>query len=569
MLQIGTTTVTTIALAKVILYLYILATGIAIYKRAKPRVHLFLITLSVSVFYIVLAVPLKRMLFDNVGDENLILSLITQSLHGNPFRDFYYGWLPPFYPPLYFWLTGLAGRIINISSISAAKVGVTFTLILWFIAPYLMQRWYWKQELANKESIIATPWLWLSVPVLTFLMLDFGKIVTKPYEALSALLSLVLAGLLAEAMKRKEWKKYFYLFFGVLAGLLFLTFYFWWIILIPALCIMAIQSEDKKKNIFRIIVIGVCMLIIASPYILPLFSSYMQYGVENWQTRYFVIGDFASFFPWFGMSVQSVLALLGLAGLVYGWQKERFIKTAGLVLLLSYGYQAINILLYLGGIYPTQSSKGFLFLGTACLGVGAAYALVLVYSLAQKKLQPSQLKVACFIAFLIVVPLFPFGNFIDDPAIIQQVEKDLVLTDDSLAQAIQTNVSDYKTRTWLASDEPGFAPYLPLSYYIGYSPHFSHQAAQYSRRLAEVEALAQAPTAEAFMQLIAKGSPQPIDALVLYHDVAKDTYPIYLWADNYPNGGKESQIDILAELITEQYWKQVYSKDDWFIFIKR
>src|SRR3989344_9453154 len=124
MIELNATAASIITLSKAILFLYSAGTLYLIWRRAGAVWHMSLTTVAVFLFYLFLSWPLKIMWWGNTGDENFVLALLTQSLHGNLFRDFYHAWLPPYYPPLYFWMTGSVARLFTVNAVHAAKIGV-------------------------------------------------------------------------------------------------------------------------------------------------------------------------------------------------------------------------------------------------------------------------------------------------------------------------------------------------------------------------------------------------------------------------------------------------------------
>src|SRR3989338_6457537 len=64
------------------------------------------------------------------GDEAFIGAAITKAWHSIFWSYFYYTGLPPFYPPLYFWITGALGHLFGLPPIVAMNAGVAVSLFL-------------------------------------------------------------------------------------------------------------------------------------------------------------------------------------------------------------------------------------------------------------------------------------------------------------------------------------------------------------------------------------------------------------------------------------------------------
>jgi len=564
-------TLNIVALGKAILFAFFILFLIILYTKNKPIYYLVLFTGSIFIFYLILSYPLQRMWWGNNGDEAFVFAYLAKVIHSGIWHDFYYAWLPNFYPPLYFWLTGLFSRLFTFSGIVAAKIGVLGTIILWFIGSYWWQKIYWSRVKGEgvDERIFRKNWFWLLTPITFFLLLDFDAIILKPYEAVSALFGVILIGMVGESLDLKKWQAKHYLFLGLSAGLIFLTFYFWWFILIPVLIYLALRSKNKTTNLSRVLWLGVIIFIIASPYLIPLLWSYIRYGSENWQAVFFTPKYLVTFLPWSALSWKAIILILGLFGLIF-YRRHKFILANLAVLAVSYLYYFLNLIYFTLGQKPFQPIKPFLFLGTASLALGAVYVLIQIYDRYLSKLKISFQRSFIIVIVIIAIPFLPFGNFIQEDIVLYQIEADLKTPPiKGLADWIAKNLPDYQKKTWLTSGTPDLNAYLPLSYYLAYNPHFSHQASNYSERMQEIELMVQASSAQEFCDIIQGGSPEKIDGLILYHNPNTDYYPLFFWADNYPNGGKELELRLPAALIVEKYWDKVYDENNWVIFLKK
>lgn len=577
LIDVSQPTLNVLAGSKVILFAYTFLSIFFIYKKKQPWFFMLLTTVVFVSFYIVFSWPLKTMWWGNVGDEMFVLGFLGKVLLGNPWYDFYYGWLPQFYPPLYFWVTGILSKPFANNAIVAAKIGITGSMVLWFMGSYFWQKYFWNKvgKKSEDQSIESSAWFWWLMPVLYFVMLDFDTIMLKPYEAISALFGVILVGIIARAFEEKEWLYKHYLFVGVSGGLLFLIYYFWWIMLIPAILIMAIRSRYKLLNIKRTVLFGLIIFLISSIFIVPLFLSYFKYGLENGQAIYFIPQDFFTHVPWKNLSLQSIMYLFGLGGLLL-FARKHFVKAALITLIVIFFYQFFNYIYFLLGSKPMQSSKGFYFLGTAACAVGLSYLVIHIYKKYISQWQPKYSIGIVLFGFILLVSRMPFVYFVDDPVALMQIERDLQPPIDTiqLAEAIKTNVPDHADRTWLSSGSMELGAYLPMSYYIAHNLHFSHHASNYSKRMLEVEKLSKATDAEEFITIIDEGQPRKIDSLLLYNRIETDEngldyYPLWFWHDNFPNGGKDVEVRIPKNLISDKYWQEVCSLDNWIIFIRK
>jgi hypothetical protein len=564
--ELSIVTINILAWSRVVLFLFFVVGIWLIYrKKQQPAAWLFLFGLAIAVFYFAMSWPLKKMFWGDSGDEVYIFSFLTRAMSAHPFGDYFYAHLPAFYPPLYFWVTGLIARFFVHSGIGAAKIGALGVFLLWFFEVYYLQKFYWSRK-ANKEPIISSPWFWLALPVAAWLVNDFNDLLLKPYEAITAIFLVIWLGLLVNelATNRWTWKKY--LFFGLSGGLLFLTYYFWWFMAIFALAAWIILQKKKILNLKRTLLVGLIILVVSLPYTCPLLLTYLRQGMEDWQANYFYFAHFKFFAPITILSFQGLLFILGLAGLII-YRRNKFVRINLFLFLSCYLYQILNVLIFLHSGQSFQAQKAFPLLANASLSVGLAYLLVdngLKFS-GQKYFRELSVLVLLFVAINL-----PFGAFIEDQVVLGALNKDLDYPSaHALAQKIEKAVPDYEQRIWLSSGAPEINAYLPLSYYLNYNPHFSHPAVHWSVRFAKIKELTKAKSPEDFQQKFSMLGQDKPNALLFYYDKASSTYPILFWQDNFPNAGKEEELKLDPKLISDKYWRKVFDNGEWKIFLAR
>ncbi len=573
---ISLNTLSILALSKLLLAIFVGLFILGFWRIYRPIYFLSIFGGLIVLFYIVLAKDLQRMWWGTVGDELLVAGYLGHVMFGEASRDFYYGWLPNFYPPLYFWVTGFVAKFLVNSGIAAAKIGILGTFIIWFWGTYYWQKLFWAKIFKgdkNNWSLLSNNWFFALLPIFLFLISDFDALLLKPYEALAALLCIIWLIFWSVMSTEVKWTKLQYLFLGISSGLLFLLFYFWWFILLALIFVLALSARDKKNQLKRFFINGVLMALVSAIFWWPLLISFIRYGLENWQAKFFIFSDLFTFNPWSALSWRAILLLLGLVALVYFYKKNIAIKSVAGVLIFSYLYQLLSVLLFLIGYHPVQAYKPFMFLGGAALAVGLTIMSLHLFSVIKEKYQ-KQSNIILLIFLVLIFSQVPLIRWLDDPVVIRQIENDLQVDNRSqkLVEVIKQYVPDYQSRIWLTSGTANLNPYLPLSYYIAFSPHFSHQAAQYSQRLSEIKAMSQAQSAVEFMNIVNQGKTPQIDTLLFYDDQidnAEGDFTLFFWADRYPNGGQDLLIKIPKKLISEQNWEQVYSKDNWRIFIKK
>ncbi|MFH0873748.1 MAG: arabinofuranosyltransferase [Candidatus Komeilibacteria bacterium] len=555
-------TIQIIAWSKVLLFLAVIVALLIVRFKNKPWAWSLFASITVTASYLIISWPLQKMWWGNNGDEIFIISFFTQALKSNPFQDYYYLGLPAFYPPLYFQVIGLVSRLWAANAISAAKFGTALTFFLWFSGTYLGLRLCRGKQSEKSSSETLTPWLWFTIPLLFFFLVDFNDLILKPYETFPALLSVFWLGLLWLSLNKNRWSIKEYLFFGISGGILFLTYYFWWLILVPALIGLALTHSQRLIKFLRIIIVGFITFIISGIYLVPLFLSYKS-GMENWQALFFVPQDFSTFLPFVNLSIKTPLLIAGLLGLII-YCRRPFVRANLAILITCYLYQIVSLVLFLAGGHPFQAAKPFLFLGTATLTVGCAYSLSGLWNHYVTPLTSGRRQIISLALIVLSLPFWPMTTFIDDVVVRNQIEKDLKAPSAYyLASHIQQAVPDYQNKIWLSSGIPEINAYLPLHYFIAHNPHFSHPAAKYSEREKVLKELVSA-TAANFTALVRASG---INALLLYKTANSDSYPLFLWADNYPNGGLERELQISKVLIDSLHWRTVYEDSEWQVII--
>ena len=543
MQNIAIQTLQSISLTKILMILTLVLLWVI--RKNKDDKWYFLTSASIILLYTIIAYPLKNFFWGGAGDELFVGAGLQKSLSLDFFKDFYYSGLPPFYPPLYFWVVGGLSSLMTASAITAGKIGVVITLGLWFFIPWVVYK------KSNQEH----PYL-LLLPLISLTVIPFQDIITKPYEAISAL-GIVLWFAFLIKNKELNWKKI--LFFGISGGLLFITYYFWWFVILLAWIIYTILNSEInfKEKIKQWFGVGIIMIATVSIYLIPLLNSYLKFGLENWQGRHLVPFDFTTFNP-FNTVVLSLVTLLAIYSLVK-FNTNKIVKACLFIILASVGYQFFNHLAFVFGLSPMQMLKPFHFLVTITLSLLAGFGIHELYHKFEDKYN---LK---FIGLIIFFLLSPFVIFLDNPNIQARLSESLKPNQGyELAQVVKA-IPNLNEKIFLSSGTPSLNLFIPMNYFIAHNAHFSHHASLYSKREEVVKNLSEATSANEFLMIL---NSTDINSMILFLDEKNQTFPINLYIDNWPNGGKEIQYNIKKEYIDELNWSQIYNKDNWVIITK-
>jgi len=253
------------------------------------------------------------------GDEVTIAAMYNTFAHVSFFSDFSYHNLPPFYPPLFFWIFALPGRLLDWNGVQMAKIASAVSMAVFPILVYGVQKWYQKMTPDHdSKKFLPSNIAFFLAPLFVLVFIDWDAFILKPYEVISAFLAVLWTVYLGMDLyfKRLTWKRL--AVYGVCGGILFLTYYLWLVFGAVALALFGlfIQKQNQVYYYSRIFFVGVIMLAVASPYIIPLAISYSEHGSQNFQIAYFVFQNakfqaaMFEFFSWRGFLMLGGLVTL-------------------------------------------------------------------------------------------------------------------------------------------------------------------------------------------------------------------------------------------------------------------
>lgn len=562
---------------KFCLILFLLFGVIAIFKKWKPIIFLCVTSILAAVAYAIFINDLGLMFWGLAGDEITIAAMYETFAHGSLFSDFAYAHLPPFYPPLFFWIFALIGKFMDWNGVQIAKFASFISIALFPLIIYYIQAWYWKpfgftQGQGDKRDIIASnKIMWMLAPLIVWVFVDPDAMILKPYEVITASLSILWIVFLLRDLKNKNysWKRL--LCYGITGGLLFMMYYLWLVIGAIAIALSGLFVAKKDQLWFyeKLILTAILVLIVASPYLIPLILSYQKYGAENWQFILMYaksIAYHAQMFEYF--SWRGILMLLGFVSLLFFWKKT-FIRSLLFIFIASYVWQAMGFATIFFFETPIQESKGFYFINRTVLAFALSYGIVWIWNyLDRKNLQFNWRQSIAVIGLVFLSTQMIFGFFADDPvAQIRRVEsrgprKTIV----ELIGFLQKDEKQDKRILTLHAGISELHAFLPMNAFIYFNQHNSHPASNFSARKAYVDWLATASSPEEFYILASDTWFGSIDRLVLFKKPESDFYPVYFHLDNFPNGAKDEQVHIKKNLIARPYFELVFENDEFVVW---
>jgi hypothetical protein len=558
-LMLSEKTVFLIAFAKLFFYL---AAAVGLYLGIKWNKAIFLVLLTSVMsggWYFIASFGAKQTWWGLQGDEIFVTAALQKISSGLFFADFFHSNLTPFYPPLYFWVMGAIGYLFSLSGVALAHLGVVLTLLISPVVVYFWHRNFWK-----RHGQVGNEWQSAIVALSIFIVLDWTAIILKPYEFLSAvLISLWAVFLLLDAYyKQLNLKRI--LWYGIIGGLLFMLFYFWFLVIALAFAVFALITKGQLRHAyFSFVGVGLVSLIVALPYIGPLVASYLQYGVENWQHGFFITEYLDWYAPFLKFNVFGLWALFGLVAAVVWWERI-YVKALASILLAAFLWQAINMVTIVLWQSPFLPVKPFLFLGSVVLSFLASYGLAEV--LMNKKVSSHYIKIF-IIGWLVYCTQLLGGVFIDNIVIRNQLENMRKPLAPEIQQVVDRlkSVKNISEMTILSSGIPQISAFVPLDYYVSYNVHFAHPASNFSARQSFVRQLSYSTDSSEFYQKLKSAPYGKIDALLLYK--TDNGFPLFFMMDNYPNGIREEVVNFDQSLIDEAYFDTVF-EDKYFVMYK-
>ncbi len=532
----------------------------------------------------IILLPAHTLLWGNQGDEAFQIAFMEKVISGHPFTDFFYAHLSPFYPPLYFWIFGTIGRLFNWDGIVAAQWGTILTYAFLPLAALVFAklcRWTTQEQ----RTV-----LFLSIA--TLFCIPAEALLLKPYEAAAALLSVLWIVAFTKVLREPSWRLRIIL--GVTGGVIFLTYYFWFVLLIPAMVgLIVFRHAGHRSGIHRnqendgsrveprmtqdalsFITIGIIVTTMAMPFLIPYIIDFARFGHENYQATYFFPTDADLYAPWLSLSLAGLLALGSLVTYIAKrtWSDAQI---ASLALLGSiFAWHGVQLIVLAFGGKPIMLSKPFLFLGSIALFLPAVEYMNEKIDKQLGALGPSYrqglLPRILIATILMISPLLPNGLFLDDPKIQTQLEQNLLpQTSAFVAENIRIFVPDYADRTWLVSGLQDLNGTLPFTHYLAWNPHFSNPAAHWGSRLEELQRISHlssaAETTQAFDDL-------GINALLFYRATDEQEnpyYPFFYEEDAWPNGTESRELRFDEKLISLEDWQVAHEDNEWRVLLRK
>lgn len=405
-------------------------------------------------------------------DNEFMQAMITKYANYWTLTDFAYKDLPAFYPPLYFYVVG---KISWLLGIEPYKMERYLNILIPFLVTPLIY-FAWRKIVKSTAAML--------IAVITPMAFMYSMFF-KTYEYLSLVFLLpwwfTFVDRLEDKPFPKEPKEYrkFVLLGSFLGALLFLTFYYWFFLLIIYTAIRITWKLIETRSLMQVwqqfrhwFFVAGTMFVMVLIYLGPLVLSILKYGFKPYQNRYFtkeMLNIFAPNLDHIMENPYHVIYLIGFIAVILLSRHHRLVQKLVLLVIACYIWQffgEITVALK-KPILHFKMEWMLQFLLVISFGFGIAYWV--------KKLLPYKEKIIyAILAFAFVVlgqdtltvheNAFKYG-FKKIPKELRAVEK-----------------VDYHDKVFLTSRRDLYKIY-PVFYFVVPEPTFTHHASQRDDRV--------------------------------------------------------------------------------------
>lgn len=403
----------------------------------------------------------------------MILKFKTFALPG----DFYYKGLPPFYPPVLYWLLSLIARVFSLNAFTMMKLG---TELLYLCSPIILFL-LWRKLVTPIQAAIVT--------LFSIVFVSFGKAapLVAPHAFLANSIFIPWWFYYIERVGDPRTTRTYYLTGSVIGALLFMTYYFPFFI--GGLLLVLRLMFDRKNKVLvanradftwrSALTILALSAVFSSIFWGPLLWSFVTVGYHSAQQEWHHLDSpgIGFLFLQFGLA-----GLTYLAALLFAVRRRR-IPLYRAFLLLTGAVFAFHLLGSILGVLdrPVNLIKAGEFIaltGGPLIGLTAAFFIRNVRWQLPRTLVAPTLILAVFIAMLHQV-----NGYAKQP-MVRTARTTGVPTFGLDKQEMIARTGS----VFLTNAEKLFTFY-PVYAFIAINQHYSHPAAQYEQRLDLLDAL--------------------------------------------------------------------------------
>jgi len=452
------------------------------------------------------------------GDQQFRIAMILKFMSFAWPTDFYYKGLPPFYPPLYFYLLSLYARLFSLEAYQMLKTG---TFFIYLFGPGLLY-YFWTKLVSRFQAFCITLATFIIQPVVIFAV---------PHEFLAGVFFFPWWLYFVEQIKVRRRGRLFALIGGLIGAAIFMTYYYAFFlggILLVIRTVLAFrkngQSRAKLLHCKRMWSMIAAVALFSAPYWVPLLLSMLAEGYSAGQNRWFRIGYAGLDFPFLEFSLAGVLTF---GGLVYALRRYHTSLNRGLLMLVGTVPLFLVIGYVLGNLgMPVLYVKAFEFLKCqAGVFIGMAAAAVLYLGKGRKRMRYAT---GIGVSVLMLVFLGDFSALTHERMfeIARKARPDARFADSQLQ--VETH-----GKVFLTSVFP-LPVFLPSYMVIAPGEHYSHPAGRFHDRMDFLELLQSVDDSYIFWAALRHNIYDQVDYVM--PKVNGEHFEIPVNVSNYPNG---------------------------------
>ncbi|PIZ95358.1 MAG: hypothetical protein COX81_00965 [Candidatus Magasanikbacteria bacterium CG_4_10_14_0_2_um_filter_37_12] len=549
-------------------FLFFLVVSLFFIRKKVPLWSFLLFFGVVSSASYLLLVNNHMLLFWGLqGDEITVAAMYNTFAHVGLWSDFAFHNLPAFYPPGYFWLFAILGNWFGWNGIQIAKVATAtfflfFPIVIYFFCKILEE----KKKIVDNLTYLVFIFL---APLIIMSTLGIDLLIGKPYEIVSAVLTIfwTIALYVHILTKKLSWKEV--LSFGIIAGVIFMLYYLW---LVFAGMVFIIQMFFLKRTkifpyLLDLIKVALVGIIVALPFILPLVLTYINVGMESWQTAFYIPANSKLWLPitQFGSSANIIL-FVGFISILW-YSRETIPRLLLSFLGAAFLWWGLGLFLLLFFSTPFQEFRGFYVLSPVVVSIGAAYGISRFWQFFKEKRDIHGQQVLMFVGVLLLGAHAIFGFFVDDPIVQQNaiISKTLPENVFTLVEVLKT-LPEADSLVTLHS-VPQILAFFPINHYLYFNQNNTHPAAIFSVRFATISALELATSSKEAYNIVTSAPYGPIDQFIFYKQ--DGLYTLYFHLDKPIQGIEERKISFSQELFSATYFEKVYDSGHYTILRRK
>lgn len=403
------------------------------------------------------------------GDQTFRQAMILKFMTVGWFGDFFYNGLPMFYPPVFYGLVSLWGRLFSVEAFELLKTG---SLLIYLVFPYILY-YAWSRLVSPRRAFFIT--------VSCLLICAFARATpfTSPPAFLGNLLFVPWWLFYIEQVKRPvaNWK--YYVGGGLIGSVIFATYPYCFFIggllwVLKSICwtrrkaSAACSAERGPLRGWSVLVLSA---VASSWYWGPALLSVIQFGSKPSDQEWYHLGHPGLPFPFLELSL---IGALSVAGIAYAMCRRSTRLFRGLLHLL-----AVTLLFYMVGSilgaldHPVNVPKSTEFM-RFMLGPLVGLAVVGVWRICRH--QPGMRTVMLVVASLSLLVFLNQFNSLTRGGLVKKARSATLPT-----FAFGPNETSVKGAVFLAAN-PLLPAFRPVYTFIATNQHYSHPASRFMQR---------------------------------------------------------------------------------------